>query len=153
MAGSEAEMKKGSLGVATEREAMLGRWARLRPESARLWGKMNAHQAVCHLNDSFLGVMGERTLSGKPMAIGRVVKWVALYTPLTWSRNLPTMPEVDQMKLGTPPVEFVADVKELERLVARFTTVPRDFAWAVHPFFGEMTDEDWMRWGWLHMDH
>src|ERR1700753_3237014 len=129
MAGSEAEMKKGSLGVATEREAMLGRLARMRPESARLWGKMNAHQAICHLNDSFKGVMGDIQLSGKPMLIGRLVKWVALYSPLTWTRGTPTMPEVDQMKLGTKPVEFRADLSELERLVERFTMFPRDFAW------------------------
>jgi hypothetical protein len=146
-------MKKGSLGIAADRQAMMGRLGRLRPESTRLWGKMSAHQALCHLNDSFLGAMGERALSGKPMAVGKVVKWVALYTPLTWSRNLPTMPEVDQMKLGTPPVEFAADVSQLERLVTRFSAEQRDFTYPAHPFFGVMSEEDWMRWGWLHMDH
>jgi hypothetical protein len=25
----------------------------LRPETRALWGKMNAHQMVCHLSDSF----------------------------------------------------------------------------------------------------
>jgi Protein of unknown function (DUF1569) len=146
-------MKKGTLENAGDRKAILGRLAQMRPESMRQWGKMTAHQAVCHLSDSFRGVMGDRALSGKPFPLGGVIKWVALYTPLPWSKNLPTMPEVDQMKLGTPPVEFLGDAKELERLVGRFSTVPHDFSWKPHPFFGEMREQDWMRWGWLHMDH
>ena len=35
------------------------RIGRVRPETARLWGKMTAPQMICHLNDSFLGVMGD----------------------------------------------------------------------------------------------
>lgn len=146
-------MKKGSLDNAADRQAILNRLGKLRAESPRQWGKMNAHQAVCHLCDSFRGVMGERTLSGTPMWIGKVVKWVALYSPLTWTRGTPTMPEVDQMKLGTKPVEFAADVSELRQLEERFSRVPHDFTWKPHPFFGEMSERDWMRWGWLHMDH
>ncbi|MBV9887405.1 MAG: hypothetical protein JO119_12740, partial [Acidobacteria bacterium] len=90
-------MKKGSLASTTDRQAILGRLGKMRPDSPRQWGKMNAHQAICHLNDSFKGVMGDIALSGKPMLIGKVVKWVALYSPLTWTRGTPTMPEVDQM--------------------------------------------------------
>jgi hypothetical protein len=142
-----------SLANAMDRRAMLGRLGNLRPDSSRQWGKMTAHQMVCHLADSFRGVMGERVLSGKPFPLGGVIKWVALYVPLKWSRNMPTMPEVDQMKLGTAPVEFLSDVEELGRLVERFSNVPRDFSWRVHPFFGAMSEKDWTRWGWLHMDH
>ena len=146
-------MKKGSLGIAADRQVILGRLGNLRQDSLRQWGKMNAHQAVCHLCDSFRGVMGDRELSGKPMWIGKFVKWVALDSPLMWTRGTPTMPEVDQMKLGTKPVEFGADVNKLRRLEARFSEVPRDFSWKPHPFFGEMRERDWMKWGWLHMDH
>ncbi|HEY2822929.1 MAG TPA: DUF1569 domain-containing protein [Candidatus Acidoferrum sp.] len=146
-------MGKETLASTADRKVILGRLGKMRPDSPRQWGKMNAHQAVCHLCDSFRGVMGDRTLSGKPFPLGGVIKWVALYAPMKWSRNLPTMPEVDQMKLGTPPVEFAGDVGELDRLVERFSGSPREFTWRPHPFFGEMNERDWMRWGWLHMDH
>ncbi len=106
-------MKKGTLGSTADRQVILGRLGNMKADSPRQWGKMNSHQAVCHLSDSFRGVMGDIALSGKPMMIGKVVKWVALYSPLTWTRGTPTMPEVDQMKLGTKPVEFRADVNEL----------------------------------------
>ena len=68
--------------------------------------------------------MGDREASGKAFPLGGVIKWVALYAPMKWSRNLPTMPEVDPMKLGTPPVEFAADASELDRLVERFSGSP-----------------------------
>src|SRR5579862_193377 len=126
-------MKKGSLASTADRQAILGRLGKMRADCPRQWGKMNAHQAICHLNDSFRGVMGDIQLSGKPMLIGKLVEWVALYSPLTWTRGTPTMPEVDQMKLGTKPAEFAADVEELRRLEARFSMVPRDFAWKPHP--------------------
>ncbi len=63
------------------------------------------------------------------------------------------MPEMDQEIGGTRPVEFDGDVRELRRLLERFTRQPRDFSWRPHPIFGEMTEKDWMRWGYLHMDH
>ena len=37
---------------------ILARIGSLRPDSPRCWGKMTAPQMVCHLNDSFRGVMG-----------------------------------------------------------------------------------------------
>jgi hypothetical protein len=132
----EAEMGRETLASTADRRVIL-----------------DAHQAVCHLCDSFRVAMGDRDASGKPFPLGGVIKWVALYAPMKWSRNLPTMPESDQMKLGTPPVEFAADVSELDRLVERFSAEHREFSWMPHPFFGAMSEKDWMRWGWLHMDH
>jgi hypothetical protein len=44
-------------------------------------------------------------------------------------------------------------VQELETLLARFTAAERDFRWQRHPIFGVMTEQEWLRWGYLHMDH
>jgi hypothetical protein len=81
------------------------------------------------------------------------MKWGALYFPLRWPHGVPTMPEMNQEIGGTRPIEFNADVSELRRLLERFTRQPRDFTWGPHPIFGVMTERDWMRWGYLHMDH
>jgi hypothetical protein len=32
------------------------------------------------------------------------------------------------------------------------TRQPRDFQWQVHPQFGKMSEKEWMRLGYLHMD-
>jgi hypothetical protein len=39
------------------------RLRRLRVDSSRQWGRMTAHQMICHLNDSYRAVAGDRTVS------------------------------------------------------------------------------------------
>lgn len=62
-------------------------------------------------------------------------------------------PEVDTEHGGTPPTQFERDRANLLELLERFTRRPREFEWQPHPMFGTMSDRDWMRWGYLHMDH
>jgi hypothetical protein len=148
-------MAKKTLANLADREEILERLGRVRPDSQRRWGKMTPDQMICHLADAFRGVVGELPLGRKPgIRLGRqAMKWVALHAPMKWPPNIKTMPEMDQLIGGTKPAEFARDVEELRRLVARFTKVPRDFAWKPHPIFFEMTEREWLRWGYLHMDH
>lgn len=130
------------------------RLALLKPETAALWGKMTAGQMICHLNDSFLGVMGLRSISPATGALQRtVVKWAALYLPTPWPKGTPTRPEVEQGLGGTPPVDFERDREALVTSVDHFCDPKHTFTWAPHPIFGPMTDSQWMRWGYLHTDH
>jgi hypothetical protein len=120
---------------------------------------MTAHRMIVHLADSFRVVIGEKPagsarISVTPIPLPReLVKWVALELPFPWPRGLVTRPEVDQEQGGTKPQTFEMDLKELRRLVERFTRQPRDFQYQPHPMFSAMTDANWQRWGYLHMDH
>ena len=136
-----------------DRQEILARLARIRPDSQRRWGKMSAPQMVCHLGDSFRGPMGEKTLSLASWFGRTATKWFALYVPFPWPHGVKTRPEMDQQIAGTPPGDFDSDVRELRRLMDRFTRHPRNFEWHPHPVFGAMSDKDWQRWGYLHMDH
>jgi hypothetical protein len=135
-------------------EEIMRRLRCLRPESVRQWGRMTPHQAVCHLSDSFRTALGENELSLSGTRLQRtLLKWFALRVPLRWPKGVKTRPEVDQEKGGTRPVEFDGDMRELEMLVGRFTHPAPDSKRNVHPLFGEMSEADWQRWGYLHMDH
>ncbi|HEY3122291.1 MAG TPA: hypothetical protein VGL15_16820, partial [Vicinamibacteria bacterium] len=80
-----------------DRAEILRRLKDVRPESARRWGRMSAHQMVCHLSDSFRMVMGEKPVSHATSLFHRtILKWAALYAPLPWLRGIPTRPEIDQ---------------------------------------------------------
>jgi hypothetical protein len=137
-----------------DREAIARRLELLRADSVRRWGKISAHQMVCHLADSFRGVMGEKELAVKPGTFGRgAMKWVALYSRVPWPHGVKTMPEMDQLIGGTRPVEFAADRDGLRVLQEKFVRQLRDFAWRPHPIFLAMSEADWLRWGYLHMDH
>jgi hypothetical protein len=137
-----------------DKQNVLARLAKVQPDSRANWGRMSAHQMLCHLSDSFLAVMGQKHVSPATGVLQRsVVKWVALYAPIPWPKGLPTRPEMDQLIGGTPPSVFETDRERLLALIERFTNSDRDFQWSSHPIFGKMPDPDWFRWGYLHIDH
>lgn len=127
----------------------------VRPDSPRLWGKMSAHQMICHLSDGFRLYMGEKKVApAGGMYPSKVLRWIALWAPMKWPHGFKTMPELDQQAGGgSAPVEFARDVRELRNLLERFVRQPRDFSWQAHPHFGEMSERDWMRLAYLHADH
>ena len=138
----------------TTRQETLARLGHIGPDTPRRWGKMNAPQMICHLRDAFLGVMGE-----KPMATPRGLNlwplmkpWV-LYAPMKWPPGVPTRPEFDQQMGGTPPTAFAAEKQKLLETIHRFTAQPRGFDFRPHPMFKTMSEKEWMRWAYLHMDH
>jgi hypothetical protein len=135
-----------------EREEILQRMAKLRPDLERGWGIMTVGQMICHLNDSFRIFLGEKDVRPIHNPLTRTaVKWAALWLPLQWRPGFPTRPEIDQQKGGTAPKEFAADVSDLRTLFDRFCTA-KDKP-HMHPVFGRMSEADSMRWGYLHMDH
>lgn len=143
-----------TLNLPGTKQEILTRIQSLRLDLKCRWGKMNARQVVCHLNDAFLATMGEKTVSFDPDFRWRgVIKWCALYLPSKWPHGFPTRPEINQEFAGTPPGDFEADRRKLLTLVERFVQLPRDFEFKPHPMFLDMTEWQWMRWGWLHTDH
>lgn len=138
-----------------DKEEILRRLRTLRPDSARRFGTMSAHQAVCHLSDAFRAMMGRMPVSAASNVLNRtVVKWIALHAPVRWRAGHRTRPELDQVAgRGTAPGEFEKDVADLEALVEEVTAIARNFTWEAHPVFGRMPESEWMRWAYLHMDH
>ena len=134
------------------RTAVFQRLAALTPRNPPRWGRMSAHQAVCHLSDSFLLPLGRKSASASSSPLQRtLVKWIALYAPITWPKGVPTRPEMEQGVGGTPPREFERDRAQLAALIEEFAA-RREFA-AEHPIFGRLTPGEWMRWGFRHADH
>jgi len=126
----------------------------VRPDCRRKWGRMSAHQMVCHLSDSFRMVTRQKATSPATGVLqSTLIKWIALYAPLPWPAGVPTRPEVDQEVGGTSPGDFAADLAELELLLETVTTPVNDFRWPAHPIFGPMSEAAWLRWAYLHTDH
>ena len=126
----------------------------VRPDCTRRWGRMSAHQMVCHLSDAFRLVTHQKAASPATGIVQvTLIKWIALYVPFSWPQGVPTRPEMDQEFEGTKPRDFAADLAELESLVERIATVGKDYDWPAHPIFGRMSESAWMRWAYLHVDH
>jgi hypothetical protein len=152
-------MAKPSLTNSANKQQIVERLGRIQLDSPRQWGRMTVSQMICHLSDSFRVTMGLKAWKTARISVTPIplptwfVKWVALETSVPWPRGVKTRPEVDAEHGGTPPAQFDQDKAELFVLLERFTHQPRDFEWQPHPMFGAMSDSDWMRWGYLHMDH
>ncbi|HEY0016142.1 MAG TPA: DUF1569 domain-containing protein [Longimicrobium sp.] len=128
------------------------RLLKLRPDSARLWGTMNAAQAVAH------GAIGMEAAVGdtrpKRMFIGRiigpVVKRLAIGNDQPIRRNTPTSPDL-----------VVADERELESerqrlagLIDRFAAAgPAGCTTHPHSFFGRLAPREWAVLMYKHLDH
>jgi hypothetical protein len=109
---------------------------------------------VCHLSDSFRMVVGQKPVADASTVFHRtIVKWIALYIPLPWLHGIRTRPEIDQECGGTRPADFAADIAQLEALLELVTAETSSREWPSHPVLGRLSERDWLRWGYLHMDH
>ena len=135
-----------------DRNEVLDRLTGVRSESQRRWGRMSAHQMICHLSDSFRAALGEKQPSQSTTLFKRsFFKWAALWLPFHWPHGIKTRPEMDQEQGGTPPEEFASDLEKLHILFERFYRSEGEFA--PHPVLGQLSRTERMRHAYLHMDH
>jgi hypothetical protein len=128
------------------------RIASLRPDSARLWGSMNAPQAIAHCSGGLEMALGDRNpprvFAGR--LVGWIVKPLALKDDAPMRRNSPTMPEL-----------IVRDDRNLDGERTRLVTLIDRFAAAgpagctthPHSFFGPLTPNEWAILMYKHLDH
>jgi hypothetical protein len=138
-----------------DRDEILRRLGSLRSDSVRRWGRMSAHQMVCHLSDGYRVLFGQRHTNLAVTPLPRpLMKLIALYVPVRWPPGIATTPDLDQNIGGTAPSTFAADLAELQRLIDGIT-VDRcgEFRGRLHPIFGPMSESAWLRWAYLHADH
>jgi Protein of unknown function (DUF1569) len=141
-----------SLNTAGNVDELILRLGQLQGTSTRQWGTMTPHEMLCHLGDSFSAVLGERHTSSEETWFSRkVVKYIALHTSLPWPHGVPTRPEVDPKREGTKPAEFERDRARVLECLQRF--VKPDTKYGRHPGFGAMSRDEWMLWGYAHVDH
>ena len=132
---------------------LLRRLQTVRPDNAARWGRMSAHQMICHLGDAMLMAADQKTANPVSSPLHRtIVKWIALYLPLHWPPGIRTVAEIDQEIGGTKPEDFVSDLCALQTRLRRFAEEQQAMCPA-HPIFGPMSRKAWLRWAYLHTDH
>ncbi len=100
------------------------RIAQLRPDSQRLWGKMNPAQALAHCSAGMEWAVGDRI--PPRMFLGRIMGWIvkplALRNDEPMRRNSPTAKDLvvrDERDLG-------AEQERLSALIDRFAAAGRN---------------------------
>lgn len=142
-----------TLGNRRDQEEILTRIAQLLRADKGKWGRMAAHEMLCHLTDAYCVALGEKTVRSATGLLQQTVgKWIALRAPVKWMKGYPTRPEIEQGKGGSVAREFEADKNNLLVIVRRFCEdLPQPCL--PHPVFGPMEAQEWWRWGYLHADH
>jgi hypothetical protein len=137
---------------ATRVEEVKQRIARLRPDSERQWGKMNAPQAVAHCSGGLEMALGEmrppRVLIGR--ILGPIIKPIVFSNDEPLRRNSPTAKAL-----------VIQDERDLEKertrlnsLIDRFVAAgPQGCTTHPHAFFGPMKPEEWAILMYKHLDH
>jgi hypothetical protein len=132
-------------------EDVVSRICRLQPNAHRQWGKMDAAQMLAHCSATIAMASGQTNL---PRAfLGKIIG--PLFKPLfvgekEFRRNGPTS-----------PVLVVADRRDFEverrRLIEKIHAFnaggPSECTRHPHPFFGNLSAEEWGRVMYKHLDH
>ena len=118
-----------------DRQELHDRFARLTPSSQRRWGKMNAAQMICHLQDSLAVATGAVPAKRKRTRLAHpVLRFLAIYV-LPWPKGkVRTAPEM----LVTQPADWDADVNRLRDALDSAAALGPTGRWAPHPAFGDL---------------
>jgi hypothetical protein len=133
-------------------EEVKERMGQLRPDSERLWGKMNAPQALAHCSAAVEWAVGDRIpprmFLGRIM--GQIVKRMVLGNDEPMRRNSPTAKDLvvqDKRDLGT-------ERDRLRGLIDRFAAAgPKGCTTHPHSFFGRLTPDEWSTLMYKYLDH
>jgi len=132
-------------------ERILARIDRLRPDSKREWGKMDAAQAMAHCALAMEAATGDATLARSVLArvLGRFFKGFLL-APKPFSKDSPTHP----MLVTTSPKDFDREKARLVASLRKFHDAgPAHAARFEHALLGRLTGEEWGRLQHKHLDH
>lgn len=135
----------------TDNEELLKRIHLLTPESKALWGKMNVSQMMSHCIAPIDFAFGNTTIRSNffMQLIGRLFKNKILNST-EFQKNSPTAKEF----LRTNDHDFKKTKDELIQKVNEFTEKgPKAIKHKKHPFFGKMTNEEWDKLHYMHLNH
>jgi hypothetical protein len=133
------------------RVRLVRRLERVRPDSIRLWGTMDAQGMLCHLYASLGLTFGEVRL---PVRDSWMNRWygrlLVIDSPLPWPRGRVQAPA--ELLPSPSAHSWDWDRNRVVEYVQRFS-VGRHQTWGVHPLLGPLSAEQWGRFSWRHCDH
>ncbi|AZQ57967.1 DUF1569 domain-containing protein [Maribacter sp. MJ134] len=130
---------------------IIERLEKLTPNAERKWGKMNTAQMLAHLNaflETALNInFQERIFIGK--ILGRFFK-ERYVSKKQFSKNSPT----GKNYIFTGEKDFEKEKNRAMSLIKQFyDNGPEQCTKQPHPFFGNLTPNEWAIAQWKHIDH
>jgi hypothetical protein len=133
-------------------EEVKERMAQLRTDSERLWGKMNAAQALAHCSAAMEMAVGEKV--PPRILIGRLLGRLAKKSMIVNEKPMPRNSATDKSLVVMDERDFVVERQRLRGLIDRFAAGgPGVCTKHPHFFFGPLTPVEWAALMYQHLDH
>jgi uncharacterized protein DUF1569 len=124
----------------------------LRPDSERLWGKMNPAQALAHCSAAMEMAVGKNF--PRRILIGRLLGRLAKKSMIVNEKPMPRNAGTDKSLVVSDERDFVAERQRLSEFIDRFAAGgPRVCTKHPHFFFGPLTPVEWAALMYQHLDH
>ncbi len=126
------------------------RFSKLNEKSESQWGKMSAAQMLAHCTVAMQTPVGDIQVKGPwgLSLIGRMFKGM-LVSDKPFSKNSPTAKEF----LMRDPRDFAAESDRFQKAFQKLAQGPSLITCHKHPFFGNMSTDDWGHLMYKHLDH
>ncbi|MEO8666680.1 MAG: DUF1569 domain-containing protein [Ignavibacteria bacterium] len=130
---------------------LIDRVNKLSPKSKPEWGKMKVSQMLVHckipIQSAFGDIKIKREFAG--ILFGRIAKKM-LSGDKPFKKNLPTN---KAFQISNDP-DLKEEKQKLLKLIRRFIEAgPNGITKQPHPFFGNLTTQEWDNMMWKHLDH
>jgi Protein of unknown function (DUF1569) len=132
----------------TTKQQIIDRINKLSINNTALWGKMDVAQMLVHCQMPLGVATGKHELKSNffMRLIGPLFK-KQLFNDKPFKRNLPT----DKSFIITSQKDVEEEKKHLIEMINYFST--STISSAPHPFFGKLSNEEWSKGTWKHLDH
>lgn len=123
----------------------------LTPESQKKWGKMTAVEMLHHCTQQLRLALGEieAPAQGPSFLRTSLGKWISL-SSIPWPKGSPTPKEMNMKKNPVSAMEFESARVQLLHYIDKVCSAPTLHS---HPFFGKLSQKEWGRLIYKHLDH
>ncbi len=113
------------------------------------FGEMTVKQVLPHCTDQFRMALGEKLAEEYGKVDPKKIIEMA-----EKGENVPTPKGFGQKEgKGTPPIDFEVDRQQLKERITQFRSLPYDFKFHPHPYFGPFDKEKWSNMIIYHLNH
>ncbi len=127
----------------------LERIDRLTEKSQRRWGKMTVGQMAWHCQVPLNIAIKNKPNNAKGNLLLRLFFKKSLYNDRPWIKNLPTVGPAK----ARAPKNFEEEREKLRQMVTEVHGLKDRKTWNPHPVFGPLTQEQWGKLQYKHLDH
>lgn len=136
-----------------DRDLILERISKLNENSKAGWGKMTVNEMIVHIADPIRIAIGEKHAEFIKSDYSEPGLRHEIIYNMEWPKNTPSSPEFISGQNGTDLVDFKSDLETLQQTIISFNKKSDEMRFSLHPMFGDISNEDWGRLMWKHVDH